>query len=59
MGNDEPTEHVPEMVSVGGQMVDKPFISFQGSTLYTRRTEADEYIKVSWDGTTRYLRLYS
>lgn len=39
--------------------LNQPFIYFANGFKYTGRTAVNEYVKVSWQGTTRYLRLYS
>ena len=39
--------------------IDKPFINFVGGYLYANMTAANEYVRVSWGGATKYLRLYT
>lgn len=38
--------------------VDQPFIDFQGGTVYTGKTEANEYMMVKIGANTRYIRLH-
>jgi hypothetical protein len=39
--------------------VDQPFVNFQGGTVYTGKTAADEYLMVKVGAGTRYIRLYT